>query len=193
MIARPSLVTLVGLAVACAGPYAERPPSSADREAPRPAAEAETPRGPEGPAADAGETTVVGHVTPDGRFHADTGSATADPVPVERQTVVTGTVRTAPADAGPAVAVPPDLATLTIGYRVQIFAARDRSTAAGVARRLEDRLEGQPVYVERVDPWYKVQVGDFATPEEAEPLRARLALMGYAEAWTARTTIRAAQ
>ncbi|MGH7563892.1 MAG: hypothetical protein ACREK5_05670, partial [Gemmatimonadota bacterium] len=100
MIARGFIAVVVGLVVACAGPYKERPPSSAEGEAPRPAAESGT-RDPEAgereapgtteidaDGADATEEVLVGHVTPDGRFHAATGSSAADPIPVERETVV---------------------------------------------------------------------------------------------------------
>lgn len=174
MIDRLGPVILLGLAVACVGPYTERPAPTAERP---PSTEREDPAAPPAGA------TVVGHVTPDGRFHPDTGTAAAEPAPVERRTVVTGTVRTAPTLGAP----------LATGYRVQVFAAPDQPTAAAVARRLEGRLERQPVYIERADPWFKVRVGDFATREEAERLRARLVEMGYAEAWTARTTIRTAR
>lgn len=195
MITRPALVAIVGLAVACVGPYGERP-RSAERPAPPPAAE-ETPREPEPEdAADPAGATIVGHVTPDGRFHADTGSGAAEPARVERRTVVTGTVRAVPPTVSPAdppAEAPPVAALSASGYRVQVFAAREFSTAEDVARRLEGRLGGQAVYVERADPWYKVRVGDFATRKEAEPLRVRLAEMGYAGAFTVSTTIRAAR
>lgn len=200
MIARSILVTIVALGLACAGPYAERPPTST--ESPPSSEEEAEPAAADPPAAAPTGDTVVGHVTPDGRFHQGPDSATAEPVPIDRRTVVTGTVRsaapeTAPSEMAPSEAAPgaaePDPASPAPGYRVQIFAARDQATAEGVARRLEERVADQPVYVEEDDAWFKVRVGDFTTREEAEGLRARLIGMGYAEAWTARTTIRTAR
>jgi cell division protein FtsN len=166
------------LVSACVGPYAERPP--AEGESPRPAADIGRRDEPEAdrPSSWAEEGTLVGYVTPDGDFHTD--SVPADSGRIDRRTVVTGTVRRASPVADPS----------TAGYRVQVFAAQDRATAEAVAARLEGRLNGQPVYVERQDPWYKVRVGDFATREEADRLRKRLVEMGYPEAWTTRATIR---
>ena len=194
------LAAMAGLALACVGPYRERPdptgraaPEAGDAAPESAAAEAAA----DSATAGAGGA-LVGHVTPDGRFHPDTGAAAAEPVRVERETVVTGTVQAAraaedrPAGAPGVDPAPPRTpeAGEAAGYRVQIFAAEDAATAADVARRLEARLEGSPVYVEREGPWHKVRVGDFATRGEAELLRARLAGMGYSGAWIVPTTVR---
>lgn len=131
-----------------------------------------------------GGETVVGRVGPDGTFRADTlAGVRADTARFERETVMTGTIRSDRRSEGPPLAV---------GYRVQVFAARDRDAAAAFARELEGRLEGEPVYVERVEPWWKVRVGDFRSREEAERLRDRLLAAGIEGAWTVRTTIRTA-
>jgi septal ring-binding cell division protein DamX len=189
------LIAALAAGLACAGPYAERPPAAdPGREtAERPPAEADRTAG-------AGsEGTVVGHVTPDGRIQADTIVQAPAPEPVERETVVTGHVR--PATAAPvaaasdAVPVTPRPATGAIGsvpgWRVQVFAARDEATANEVARRAGDLVPGVPVYVVAEESWYKVRLGDFASRQAAEPLRERLIGLGWTEAWTVRTGIHA--
>jgi cell division protein FtsN len=173
------------MALGCAGPYAERPPASettgrtsSERTRPETVANADADAGSEG--------TVIGHVTPEGRLDADTVAQAPAPDPVQRETVVTGYVRTAGASAaasGEAASAP--------GWRIQIFAARDEATAAGMGRRAGDAVAGVPVYVEAEGPWFKVRLGDFATREAAEPLRERLVGLGWTEAWAVRTSIHA--
>ncbi|MBA3584845.1 MAG: SPOR domain-containing protein [Gemmatimonadetes bacterium] len=77
-----------------------------------------------------------------------------------------------------------------MGYRVQVFAAREGPLAEGFADRLRERLPDDPVYVGWEEPWHKVRAGDFTSREEAERLRALLIDMGFVEAWTVRTAIR---
>lgn len=134
---------------------------------------------------EAGEDeTVVGRVEPDGTFRADTlEEERADEPGYRRETVMTGSVRAEREDGEP------ELAT---GYRVQVFAARDRADATAFAREIEALVEEHAVYVERVDAWYKVRVGDFASRERAERLRRHLAERGVEGPWTVRTTIRTA-
>ena len=81
--------------------------------------------------------TVVGHVSPDGALVADTlARATPDTARVERETVVTGEIR--PADeleTDRPVPAGEEPATLATGWRVQVYASRDESDAAGEATR----------------------------------------------------------
>jgi cell division septation protein DedD len=135
--------------------------------------------------------TVVGRVSPDGTLVADTlADALPDTVRVERETVVTGEIRSASeletserAEAG----------TLATGWRVQVFASREQPEAAARATRVQEALGDRvPVYVERDDPWFKVRVGDFADRAPAERLRDELAALGWSDAWAVRTTIRTA-
>lgn len=163
---RSSLVVAGLLAGACAPAY---------REDGRPRGRAT--------AADSG-LTVVGHVTPSGELVADTlASDLPDTAGVQRETVMTGAVRPRLDPDGPALAT---------GFRVQVLATPDRAIAERYARGLETVVGGEPVYVEWVDPWWKVRVGDFAIRQAAERLRTRLVSEGIAEAWTVETTIRTA-
>jgi cell division septation protein DedD len=180
-------------AVACASPYREAPPETIARppaaERPAPADDAPTfepePARREVDAPPTGVTgasgqTVIGSVAADGTVHADTlAGARSDTSRVVRETVVTGAVRST---AG--------VGTLATGYRVQVFAARDRDVAADAVRRLREQQVSDPIYMEWVDPWYKVRVGDFADRESAERLRRRLVELGFPEAWIVRTTLR---
>ena len=139
------------------------------------------------------DATVVGRVTPDGILIADTlAGPVADTTRVERETVVTGEVRPASEleTSAPTVAEPRGEALAT-GWRVQVYASRSQTEASAAATRVRESLgERAPVYVERDEPWFKVRVGDFAERAGAEDLRERLAGLGWADAWTVRTTIR---
>ncbi|HET6341900.1 MAG TPA: hypothetical protein VFG78_06930, partial [Gemmatimonadota bacterium] len=87
MRSAPAILALVAT-LACAGPYAERPPATETTD--RTSTEDARPA----PAGTGGsEATVIGHVTPDGRVHADTVAQAPAPDPVDRETVVTGYVR----------------------------------------------------------------------------------------------------
>ncbi len=185
----PLMITLAA-ALACAGPYAERPPASGTDEGTTPdrrrAEPVATPaRGTRS------EGTVIGQVTPDGRLDADTVAQAPAPDPVDRETVVTGYVRAAGTAGGPDAAEAPGAAAFVAGWRIQVFAARDEATATQVARRAGDAVEGVPVYVEPEESWFKVRLGDFATREAAEPLRERLIGLGWTEAWAVPTMVHA--
>ena len=180
-------------AVACASPYREAPPETVARpptaERPAPVDDAPTfeaePTGLEVDApptvvTDTSRRTVIGSVAADGTVHADTlAGARPDTSRVVRETVVTGAVRST---AG--------VGTLATGYRVQVFAARDRDVAADAVRRLREQQVSDPIYVEWIDTWYKVRVGDFTNRESAEQLRRRLVELGFPEAWIIRTALR---
>jgi hypothetical protein len=180
----PAVALLLAAAACMPARYREEPPP-ADEATARAAARAANPSG----------ATVVGHVAPDGTLVADTlARSTPDTARVERETVVTGEIRPAaeletdrPAVAGE------EPATLATGWRVQVYASRDETEAAGEATRVRDALAAEaPVYVERDAPWYKVRVGDFGDRAAADRLRERLAGLGWPEAWAVRTTIRTA-
>lgn len=82
---------------------------------------------------------------------------------------------------------------LPYGFRVQVVASPDYATASRQAARVKELLEGRlPVYVEFLEPWYKVRVGDFATQESAAPAVEELRSLGFADAWAVRTTIKEA-
>jgi septal ring-binding cell division protein DamX len=83
---------------------------------------------------------------------------------------------------------------LPYGYRVQVVASPEYETASGQAARVNELLAGRlPVYVELVDPWYKVRVGDFVTQEAAQPTVEELRELGFADAWAVHTTIKQAE
>jgi septal ring-binding cell division protein DamX len=184
-------IVALAAALACAGPYAERPPDTGATGR----TSSEGTRA-EPPVTDAGsEATVIGRVTPDGRLDADTVAQAPAPEPVERETVVTGYVRGAPGEAATAPretapAAPGQVAAAS-GWRIQVFAAGDEATAAQVAHRVGGAVAPVPVYVEAEGPWFKVRLGDFATRDAAEPLRERLVRLGWTEAWAVRTAIHA--
>jgi hypothetical protein len=177
------------LALACMpARYREAPPPEDSERAA--AEEAASPGTTEG-------ATVVGRVSPEGTLVADTlERALPDTVRVERETVVTGEIRStaeletrgvgeAGAEAGAAGG------TLATGWRVQVFASREQPEAAARATRVQEALVDRvPVYVERDDPWFKVRVGDFRDRGAAERLREELVGLGWTDAWAVRTTIR---
>ncbi|HUP01666.1 MAG TPA: SPOR domain-containing protein [Gemmatimonadota bacterium] len=205
---RAALVAL--LLAGCGAVYGERPSETRERlPAGEPAAgraaeggrAAEDGRAAESAAGPSDEaTTVVGTIGPDGRLQADTLAGLApDTSRVERETVVTGIVRRtgepvpvdpAPVDLTPVDPAPEDGARIA-GWRVQVFAARDRPAAAEVAGPLQERLPGETVHIEWQDGWYKVRVGDFPSREEAERLRGVLVGLGFTEAWAVQTAVRA--
>jgi hypothetical protein len=160
------------------------PPEDSERAA---AEEAASPGTREG-------ATVVGRVSPEGTLVADTlERALPDTVRVERETVLTGEIRSSAElqtrAAGEAGAVAGG--TLATGWRVQVFASREQPEAAARAIRVQEALGDQvPVYVERDDPWFKVRVGDFRDRPAAERLREELVGLGWTDAWAVRTTIR---
>jgi SPOR domain len=87
-----------------------------------------------------------------------------------------------------------DAGNLPTGFRVQVMATPDFGIAGGVASRLKGLLGGRfPVYVEYIDPYYKVRVGDFATQEAAQPALGEVRALGYRDAWAVRTTIKQAR
>ncbi len=103
----------------------------------------------------------------------------------------------APPDSGLALAdvpvpdVPvPDPKDFTPGWRVQIFASPNMTTAETSAREARKRFT-EPVYLEYEPPYYKVRVGDFLTRAEADAMatRARAVAPDYAKAWVVETLV----
>lgn len=94
-----------------------------------------------------------------------------------------------PADASadePPAATPPIPVTATGGnHFVQVFAGRERRSAESIVARLKDA--GYPVRVVSVregrDTLFKVQVGGYASRDDAEPVLERLKADGHASAW----------
>ncbi|HEY7462293.1 MAG TPA: SPOR domain-containing protein [Gemmatimonadota bacterium] len=128
-----------------------------------------------------------------GTIDPTTGRRTAEPAIGERlrepvrTEIQTGRLRQA--DEG----YTSDAGTLPIGFRVQVMATPDFTTAGAEASRLKQRLgETAAVYVEYIDPYYKVRVGDFATQEAAQPTLDAVRGLGYRDAWAVRTTIKKA-
>ncbi|MFN2431828.1 MAG: SPOR domain-containing protein [Gemmatimonadota bacterium] len=82
---------------------------------------------------------------------------------------------------------------LPYGYRVQVVASPDFATASRQAAQVNELLGGRlPVYVELIEPFYKVRVGDFASQEAAQPALSELRSLGFPDAWAVRTTIKQA-
>ena len=76
----------------------------------------------------------------------------------------------------------------SVVWRVQIKAVRDEGAALSLRQQVEAD-SGVSSYVVHEEPWYKVQVGNGASSEEAENLKARLQELGYQDAWITRVEI----
>lgn len=74
------------------------------------------------------------------------------------------------------------------GFRIQVFASISEDVAVAAKRAAEARL-GVPAYVEHVDGFYKVRVGDCLTREDAENLLARAKETYYRDAWIVAGTV----
>lgn len=127
-----------------------------------------------------------------GTIDPETGRRTAEPAvdsrlrEPRRSEIQSGRLRQA------AEEYQPGAGELPYGYRLQVVASPDFGTAGREAARVKGLLEGRlPVYLEFVDPYYKVRVGDFATQEAAQPALGELRALGYPDAWAVRTTIKA--
>jgi len=62
----------------------------------------------------------------------------------------------------------------TSGWRVQIYSSNNQLVAKQEAENLKERLEKEitePVYVDFIQPFWKVRVGNFLTIEEAKMYR----------------------
>ena len=72
-------------------------------------------------------------------------------------------------------------------WRVQIFASPDRAQAERTAREASDRL-GEPHVIDHEGSLYKVRLGAFSKESDAEPLKRKAVIEGYAGAFRVRTT-----
>ena len=68
------------------------------------------------------------------------------------------------------------------GFRVQVFAGRDRAVAEQVRQEVEARI-GSRAYIAHEDPYHKVRVGDCPTKDACRELLERLRAAGYDAVW----------
>jgi len=64
------------------------------------------------------------------------------------------------------------------GYRVQVGAFILEENAQKLANEIRQKT-GYKVYIEKIDQYYKVRVGDCLTREEAEQIKSHLKSLGY--------------
>lgn len=74
------------------------------------------------------------------------------------------------------------------GYRIQLFAGRDKQTAKRLSSLALSRLT-IPVYLTYEAPQYKVRVGNFTVREEAAEWCERLRREGFPDAWIVRAIV----
>jgi hypothetical protein len=72
-----------------------------------------------------------------------------------------------------------------VTYRVQIFTTKQMDAAMAV-RDEAAALFGEEVRVDFETPYYKIRVGAFRSPRDAEPLLNEARRLGYRGAWTVR-------
>ncbi|HAD81462.1 MAG: hypothetical protein A2509_06895 [Candidatus Edwardsbacteria bacterium RIFOXYD12_FULL_50_11] len=65
------------------------------------------------------------------------------------------------------------------GWRVQIFASSTLENARKVAEDARWKFGDQQVYVSEAEPYYKVQVGNNLTRQDADNLKSRAKALGY--------------
>lgn len=74
-----------------------------------------------------------------------------------------------------------------VTYRVQVQAAREEEKLQEMAAKLE-QMSPLPVHIVYTEPWYKLQIGDFASRAEAEKAQRDLAALGLTETWITSVT-----
>jgi cell division protein FtsN len=74
------------------------------------------------------------------------------------------------------------------GWRVQLYADTDRRKAQTVKEEASRRL-GQAVYVEFIEPYYRVRVGNCRTEDEAREIAKEAKKNGYPDAFPVRSLI----
>lgn len=74
------------------------------------------------------------------------------------------------------------------GWRVQVYANTDLRTAQKVRQEALGRL-GQAVYIEFIEPYYRVRAGDCRTEEEAREVARKAKESGYPDAFPVRGRI----
>lgn len=65
------------------------------------------------------------------------------------------------------------------GWRVQIFASATLENARKVAEEARWKFGDQQVYIAESEPYYKVQVGNNLTRQDADNLKKRAKTLGY--------------
>jgi cell division septation protein DedD len=65
------------------------------------------------------------------------------------------------------------------GWRVQIFASATLENARKVAEDARWKFGDQQIYVSEAEPYYKVQVGNNLTRQDADNLKRRAKVLGY--------------
>jgi cell division septation protein DedD len=65
------------------------------------------------------------------------------------------------------------------GWRVQIFASATLENARKVAEEARWKFGNQQIYVSELEPYFKVQVGNNLTRQDAEKLKAKAKALGY--------------
>jgi len=68
-------------------------------------------------------------------------------------------------------------------YRVQVVATTSHDGADLTADKVLGLVPTEPVYVEFIDGYWKVRVGDCATKLDADLLKDKLKSLGYDDAW----------
>tara|TARA_B100001105_G_C22399098_1_gene448392 strand:- start:2742 stop:3170 length:429 start_codon:yes stop_codon:yes gene_type:complete len=74
------------------------------------------------------------------------------------------------------------------GFRVQLFATRDRFNAEKFQMDL-GKIYDKKIYVIFEAPNYKVRIGNFIDRKRAEKVRSEFSKKGYSSAWIIRTKI----
>jgi hypothetical protein len=74
------------------------------------------------------------------------------------------------------------------GYRVQLYATREPEKAKAFAESAREHFD-EKVYVEYLEPYYKVRIGDCLTHEEARLLLERAKAAGFDEGWITETLV----
>jgi cell division septation protein DedD len=78
-----------------------------------------------------------------------------------------------------------------IGYRVQIFSASSRGAAEKSVKSARTALERDDIYIAFEPPYFKVQVGDFTTKDEADKFVQAARKRGFDTPFPVQTEIRA--
>ena len=69
------------------------------------------------------------------------------------------------------------------GWRVQVFVSATRENARKVAEEARWKFGDQQIFITESYPYYKVQVGSNLTRQDADNLKARAKILGYAQAY----------
>lgn len=156
----------------------EKPNPSTLAPAPSPTTQggAQPPNAADLSAAESNQTPATLQPAPAGGA-ATVPAPSAAPVPAPAAPRQPVTTNSAPSTASTQPSV-----TAGGGYAVQVFAGNNSADAVNLAAALKARQ--YPVFVVRpvpggADALYRVQVGPYATEQEAEEMRARLAADGY--------------